>query len=205
VADVPACGTRAAVRRHERRHEQLDEACLESRRAHDRARYANDPVRRETVKAAARAASRAKGHAELGTLPQRACGLCEGLFTPANARARYCSPHCWELDNRTTKLVAELRMLDPDARRVRIDQLAARRQRAEVEAGRYGPAHQAERRRRLDERAPDERCARCRELLPEDEAGIDLDHDDDDPTRYLGLSHSRCNRGKRPIAELLAS
>jgi hypothetical protein len=103
-------------------------------------------------------------------------------------------------------LVAELRMLDPEGRRARITQLAARRQRREIEAGRYGAEHQAERRRRLDERGPDARCARCNGLLGEDESLIDLDHDDDDPTRYLGLSHTPCNRGKRPVvAELLAS
>jgi hypothetical protein len=199
VTPPPPCGTRSAVRRHEKLHEPLDDACRKARAERERERYHRNPRRRARINA------RASARQKRPPLPARACELCEGLFTPNRVGTRYCSPHCWELDNRTQVLVAELRMLDPDARRVRIDQLAARRQRAEVEAGRYGPAHQAERRRRLDERGPDERCARCRELLPEDEAGIDLDHDDDDPTRYLGLSHTLCNRGKRPIVELLAS
>jgi hypothetical protein len=36
-------------------------------------------------------------------------------------------------------------------------------------------------------------CARCGEVL-ESGAAFDLDHDDDDRSRYLGASHPWCNR-----------
>jgi hypothetical protein len=37
-------------------------------------------------------------------------------------------------------------------------------------------------------------CTRCRKPIW-DTARVDLDHDDDDPTRYLGLAHRACNQG----------
>lgn len=42
-------------------------------------------------------------------------------------------------------------------------------------------------------------CARCgKPILPGQE--WDLDHDDHDDKRYIGASHSSCNRGARPSA-----
>jgi hypothetical protein len=58
----------------------------------------------------------------------------------------------------------------------------------------YGTAHQALRKRwaKLVE-AGEVQCARChRWIYPGSE--WDLDHDDNDRGRYLGPSHSRCNR-----------
>jgi hypothetical protein len=58
---------------------------------------------------------------------------------------------------------------------------------------RYGGAHQ---RKRALERPHmyGKPCARCGKPLV---APIELDHDDHDPTKYLGWSHARCNRAAR--------
>lgn len=195
----------AAVRRHWRRHEQLDEACRETNRARDRARYATNEHRREYLLSKARA--RSEGWREL-----RRCRVCDENFVPGTGAQLYCSWTCERTaaDMRDGRGGGILRwqLASPAEREAMLDRLVEieRSPWHELRVARYGSAHAAERRRRLDEREPDERCARCRLPLPADEAEIDLDHDDDDPTRYLGLSHTPCNRGKRPIvAELLAS
>jgi hypothetical protein len=58
---------------------------------------------------------------------------------------------------------------------------------------RYGGAHQAKRARERPY-MHGKPCARCGKPL---DGPIELDHDDDDPSRYLGWSHRRCNRAAR--------
>lgn len=201
----------AAVRRHWRRREQLDEACREACRARDRARYATNEHRREYLRVKARAKSRSLGFMPKSSRPLRRCRVCDEEFVPANGRHVYCSGTCllMAMDLMSGKGGGILRwqLASPAERDAMLGRLVEfeRSPWHELRVARYGLSHAAERRRRLDERGPDARCARCGELLPEDDAGIDLDHDDDDPTRYLGLSCVPCNRGKRPVvAELLA-
>jgi hypothetical protein len=56
---------------------------------------------------------------------------------------------------------------------------------------RYGSAHQAMRAATVDQ-AVGQLCVRCQlPMLPGQE--VQLDHADDDPTRYLGYSHKQCN------------
>jgi hypothetical protein len=56
---------------------------------------------------------------------------------------------------------------------------------------RYGSAHRATRAATV-EAAVGALCVRCgRTMLPGQ--SVQLDHDDDDPTKYLGYSHQRCN------------
>jgi len=56
---------------------------------------------------------------------------------------------------------------------------------------RYGTAHQAMRAATVAQ-AVGQLCVRCQlPMLPGQE--VQLDHADDDPTRYLGYSHKRCN------------
>lgn len=58
----------------------------------------------------------------------------------------------------------------------------------------YGQQHRAERERWAPLVATGNvKCARCREFIPPD-APWDLDHRDDDRTKYLGPSCVRCNR-----------
>jgi hypothetical protein len=58
--------------------------------------------------------------------------------------------------------------------------------------GRYGRRHQETRERALQQFRDGDLCGRCFQPMYAYQ-GIDLDHDDDDPTRYRGLSHSTCN------------
>lgn len=204
VECVAECGTWAGVRRHERRGEQLDEACLEARRWHDRERYARDDERREVVKAASLARYYAGRELPRGELPPRMCPVCWQEFTPNTGQRRYCGEDCAALaiELRQPGRLMELRLASPKERVAIVARIAARRQSPSVElrADRYNAEHFAERRRRLDERGPDARCARGGELLPEDERLIDLDHlDEGGPRDYLGLSCQSCNRGRRPI------
>jgi hypothetical protein len=56
---------------------------------------------------------------------------------------------------------------------------------------RYGPSHRAFRAGTVDQ-AVGKPCARCHQVMLAGQA-VQLDHADDDPTRYLGYSHQRCN------------
>lgn len=58
----------------------------------------------------------------------------------------------------------------------------------------YGPAHQAERVRRLRLWKPGDLCARCGQPMWGPPPRIDLGHDHVNGG-YLGLEHSGCNRG----------
>jgi hypothetical protein len=58
---------------------------------------------------------------------------------------------------------------------------------------RYNGAHQAKRKRERD-LMYGKPCARCGRPLT---APIELDHRDDDPSKWLGWSHKRCNRAAR--------
>ena len=56
---------------------------------------------------------------------------------------------------------------------------------------RYGAAHRRTRAATVGQ-AVGKPCARCHEPIRAGDA-VDLDHADDDPTRYLGYSHRSCN------------
>lgn len=67
----------------------------------------------------------------------------------------------------------------------------ARRCPACREGDRYRPAHREIRAATVDQ-AIGQLCVRCRlPMLPGQ--AVQLDHADDDPSRYLGYSHKRCN------------
>jgi hypothetical protein len=68
-----------------------------------------------------------------------------------------------------------------------------------IHAERYGREHALERLRQLAELDPQAPCPRCLAPLGDDPTRLDLDHDDEDPTRYLGLAHSYCNRAHLPV------
>jgi hypothetical protein len=57
---------------------------------------------------------------------------------------------------------------------------------------RYGPTHRATRAATVNE-AIGHLCARCQRVMLPGQA-VELDHDDQDPTKYVGYSHSSCNR-----------
>ena len=57
----------------------------------------------------------------------------------------------------------------------------------------YGTQHQRARREALLLFKPGQRCVRCDQPMWTAE-NLDLDHDDDDRSRYLGLAHRSCNR-----------
>jgi hypothetical protein len=75
---------------------------------------------------------------------------------------------------------------------------AARRCRPCRDGDRYGPAHRQVRAATLTA-AVGTACARCGEQLLANEA-LQLDHDDQDPTRYVGYSHRSCNARAGAIA-----
>lgn len=223
----PACGTLSAVRRHERLHEKLDEACLQARRVKDRARKSapcacgcgervqTSRSSRPVGEAMRNECRKRVGRPNVPRTPQtpgewRRCRVCDERFLRVY-RQIYCSWTCErmgaELRDGRGAGVLRWQLATPAEREAMLAAVVAYRRspKAELRAVRYGSEHVAERRRRLDERGPGARCARCNGLLGGDESLIDLDHDDDDPARYLGLSHSLCNRGRRPVvAELLA-
>jgi hypothetical protein len=65
-------------------------------------------------------------------------------------------------------------------------------------SARYGPVHRATRAATVDQ-AIGLPCARCQQtILPGQE--IHLDHDDTDPSRWIGFSHARCNSRAGAIA-----
>lgn len=190
----------------------MDEACREANRRRDRERYATDERRREYLQGKAREASRERGFMPKSSRPLRRCRICDDEFIPATGKQIYCSWTCGLVaaDMRDGRGGGILRwqLATPAERDAMLAALVTYRQspKAELRATRYGQDHIAERRLRLDDRGPDARCARCNGPLPGDESLIDLDHDDEDASRYLGLSHRRCNRARVPVvAELFAS
>lgn len=57
----------------------------------------------------------------------------------------------------------------------------------------YGYAHKQARHAALARLRDGDPCARCHQPMYRSQ-DLELDHDDTDRTRYLGLSHARCNR-----------
>lgn len=133
-------------------------------------------------------------------LPPRTCPTCEGTFTAKTRKQVYCCAWCWEADYRRPGRLLEIRLMTPAARAEWLDRLAKRQRRQFNRAERYGRDHQLERLRRIAELDPEAPCPRCLKPLGDDPARLDLDHDDDDPSRYLGLSHAvPCNRARLPV------
>ena len=60
----------------------------------------------------------------------------------------------------------------------------------------YGAAHQRLRAALVAALDPWAPCPRCGEPLGPDPDRLDLGHVDGDPTRYSGLEHRQCNRGR---------
>jgi hypothetical protein len=60
-------------------------------------------------------------------------------------------------------------------------------------SARYGRRHRDLRARALASFRDGQACVRCYKPMHSSE-DIDLDHDDDDPTKYRGLAHATCNR-----------
>lgn len=223
--EVPLCGTVEAAKRHYRRHESLDDACRIADNAHSLARYYADPDRLTKARAkAARARAKAEREGrkrqspprERPPLPSRICPVCRTVFTPKVKAGKYCDRDCLDVAMSFRRggvggLTLALRLASPEERDAIMARLVVQRQaregavRRRVRRGeRYGSQHQLERRRRLKVLSPSDPCARCGLPLGSDVSLIDLDHDDDDPSLYLGLSHSTCNRGKVPLVEVLS-
>ncbi len=57
----------------------------------------------------------------------------------------------------------------------------------------YGWQHQKARKAALASFVPGQPCVRCNKPMTS-RAGLELDHDDDDRSRYNGLAHAECNR-----------
>jgi hypothetical protein len=60
--------------------------------------------------------------------------------------------------------------------------------------GLYDREHETVRQAFLASYQPDDPCWRCGQPLGIDPGALDLGHDDDNPARYRGLEHARCNR-----------
>lgn len=101
-------------------------------------------------------------------MAERTCPVCLRRFVPKTGSHTYCTPEHRER--------------------------AKSQARAMRSPARYGHKH-----RKLREKVAVQvaqggvACARCGGLI-ESWQPFDLDHDDDDPTRYLGPSHRACNR-----------
>jgi hypothetical protein len=129
----------------------------------------------------------------------RTCVVCEGIFTPSKRKQVHCSAWCWEADYRRPGRLLKIRLMSPAERGEWLDRLAKRQRRQFNRAERYGREHALERLRQLAELDPQAPCPRCLAPLGDDPTRLDLDHDDEDPTRYLGLAHSYCNRAHLPV------
>jgi hypothetical protein len=101
-------------------------------------------------------------------MAERNCLFCGHRFVPKTGSHVYHNPVCRE------RAKAQARTVHSPAR--------------------YGSTHKKLRRAvAVQVQAGGVACARCSELI-EPWENWDLDHDDDDPSRYLGPSHRRCNR-----------
>lgn len=200
---LAACGSLSAAKRHREMGESLDDACREAEARRERQRWATDARYRERNRVKARDRARRKA----GRPTRRTCPVCGLRFTPQHGGRTYCDEVCAELAVELRKggsRLLELRMAAPEARAAIVARIAARRQtpKAERKRERYGRKHQLARQAAVAELDPLAPCPRCLEPLGVDAAMLDLDHDDDDPTRYLGLSHATCNRSRRPVLRL---